>query len=101
MSEQISLSPALKSLNSAAGSSTLAGRELPALLHTANLCYHLGVSTVTIWRWIRDPAQNFPKPIEVGARVRMWRTAEIEHWLNTRPSTSKPVKLLQKRVGHD
>jgi predicted DNA-binding transcriptional regulator AlpA len=39
-----------------------------------------GVSDMTIWRWMADPALNFPKPIKVRIR-RYWRESEVYAWL--------------------
>ena len=42
-----------------------------------------GVSDMTLWRWLDNPAMNFPKPIRIGAR-RYWREAEVAAWLDSR-----------------
>ena len=39
-----------------------------------------GVSDMTLWRWLNDPALNFPKPIYI-ARRRYWREADVSEWL--------------------
>jgi predicted DNA-binding transcriptional regulator AlpA len=39
------------------------------------------VSDMTIWRWLNDPALNFPKPIYI-ARRRYWKEAEVTAWLD-------------------
>jgi len=39
------------------------------------------VSDMTIWRWLNDPAMDFPKPVYIGNR-RFWREAEIIEWLD-------------------
>jgi len=39
------------------------------------------VSDMTIWRWLNDPAMDFPKPVYIGNR-RYWREAEIIAWLD-------------------
>jgi predicted DNA-binding transcriptional regulator AlpA len=36
-------------------------------------------SHVTIWRWVRDPALNFPRPIQINGR-NYWRLADLEAW---------------------
>jgi predicted DNA-binding transcriptional regulator AlpA len=28
-----------------------------------------GISSMTLWRWERDPHLNFPKPIEINGRL--------------------------------
>jgi predicted DNA-binding transcriptional regulator AlpA len=40
-----------------------------------------GVSDMTLWRWLNDPALNFPKPIYI-ARRRYWREADVSAWLD-------------------
>ncbi len=42
-----------------------------------------GVSDMTLWRWNKDPALNFPRPIRIQKR-RYWREAEIAAWLDQR-----------------
>lgn len=42
-----------------------------------------GVSDMTLWRWLNDPAMNFPKPIYI-ARRRYWREADVIEWLDAR-----------------
>ena len=38
------------------------------------------VSDMTIWRWLNNPAMNFPQPIYIGRR-RYWKEADILDWL--------------------
>lgn len=40
-----------------------------------------GVSDMTLWRWLNDPAMKFPKPIYI-ARRRYWKESEVIVWLN-------------------
>ncbi len=42
-----------------------------------------GVSDMTLWRWINDPALNFPKPIRIQAR-RYWYESDVAAWLEQR-----------------
>lgn len=76
------------------GHATLAGVPVPSLLQTATLCAHLGVNSSTVWRWIRE--RNFPKPIEVGTKVRMWKAVEVEQWLTSQTSTQSGLRKLTK-----
>ncbi|MCF6304462.1 MAG: transcriptional regulator [Rhodobacteraceae bacterium] len=41
-----------------------------------------GVSEMTIWRWLKDPALNFPKPIYISKR-RYWRYEDVLAWLES------------------
>ena len=38
-----------------------------------------GVSECTIGRWVKDPRNDFPKPIYIG-RFRYWKRDELEAW---------------------
>lgn len=78
---------------------TLAGMPVPALLQTARLCAHLGVNSSTIWRWIRE--RNFPKPLEVGSKVRMWKTMEVEAWLNSQSATAQVTRQASAGACHE
>ena len=60
---------------------TLAGMQVPALLQTARLCAHLGINSSTLWRWIAT--RHFPRPLCIGPKVRMWKTVEVEQWLDS------------------
>lgn len=47
------------------------------------------VSSMSIWRWLHDPAVAFPQPVYFG-RLRYWRLSDIEAWEKNRP-TKKPA----------
>ncbi len=38
-----------------------------------------GITQMSLWRWLRDDAMKFPRPIYLG-RFRYWRIAELEAW---------------------
>lgn len=42
-----------------------------------------GISDMTLWRWLNDPALDFPRPIYLGRR-RYWREAEVQAWIEAR-----------------
>ena len=44
-----------------------------------------GVSDMTLWRWLDDPAMMFPRPVYIGRR-RFWRETDIEQWVDSRSS---------------
>lgn len=52
-------------------------RRIPAA-SVRHLCG--GISDMTLWRWMNDPAANFPRPVYVGRR-RYWREVDIVAWL--------------------
>ncbi|MCF8512686.1 MAG: transcriptional regulator [Rhodobacteraceae bacterium] len=39
-----------------------------------------GISDMTLWRWINDPAKRFPQPIKIGA-CRLWKADEVTAYL--------------------
>jgi len=39
-----------------------------------------GISDMTLWRWLHDPALGFPRPTYIGRR-RYWREADVAEWL--------------------
>ena len=38
-----------------------------------------GISDMTLWRWVRSPKMDFPKPIYVNKR-RLWRRGQIRSY---------------------
>ena len=38
-----------------------------------------GVTSMMLWRWLRDESINFPQPVFIG-RFRYFRIAELEAW---------------------
>ena len=50
------------------------------LVPSSELRAELGnVSDMTLWRWSRDPALDFPEPIYIRKR-RYWKRADIDAW---------------------
>lgn len=41
----------------------------------------LGVSRVTLWRWLRDDTSNFPRPIRMGKRKLGFVEDEVNAWI--------------------
>lgn len=54
-----------------------------ALISAAELRAMLGISEMSLWRWLRDPTVDFPRPFVVKNR-RYWREAEVNQWLEAR-----------------
>jgi predicted DNA-binding transcriptional regulator AlpA len=50
---------------------------------TKTLCKYLGVSAMTIWRWRRDPALNFPKPTEING-ISYTDLDAVDEWMKQR-----------------
>lgn len=40
-----------------------------------------GISDMSLWRWLKDPNLDFPRPIYI-ARRRYWRAADLDTWLD-------------------
>jgi predicted DNA-binding transcriptional regulator AlpA len=45
-----------------------------------------GVSTMCIWRWMRDPRVRFPAPIKINGR-NYWRLGVLRRWDAERMAT--------------
>jgi len=43
-----------------------------------------GVTQMTLWRWLRNEAMNFPQPVYFG-RFRYFRLSELEAWEQNQP----------------
>lgn len=46
-----------------------------------------GISDMTLFRWLNDPALIFPRPTYIRKR-RFWREAELLSWLEERAAAS-------------
>lgn len=46
-----------------------------------------GISDMSLWRWLNDPALGFPKPTYIGRR-RYWREADIIAWLDAQEAAA-------------
>lgn len=46
-----------------------------------------GVSDMSLWRWLNDPAMCFPQPIYI-ARRRYWKEADVLDWLDAQCTTA-------------
>lgn len=69
---------------------TLAGVPVPAYMRKVALSFHLGVSTDSVDRWIRY--ENFPKPVSIGPKVRLFSTVEVQKWLDSRSGKSEQAQ---------
>lgn len=49
-------------------------------LSSSQICERYGsISTVTLWRWLKDAALGFPEPTRINKR-RFWKLADLEAW---------------------
>jgi predicted DNA-binding transcriptional regulator AlpA len=59
-----------------------------------------GVSDMSLWRWLRDPALGFPQPLRIRGR-RYWDAALLEAW-DARPAgASASAGETTPTLGHD
>jgi predicted DNA-binding transcriptional regulator AlpA len=49
-------------------------------------------SAMTIWRWQKDPAVAFPRPVKLGNRQNFWWLPDLIEWDDQRRAASKPGK---------
>ena len=60
------------------------------LLRLPEVMERVGIrAKATIYRWIK--AGTFPLPVALGPRLRAWRAADIEDWLDNRPQVDPGV----------
>jgi predicted DNA-binding transcriptional regulator AlpA len=63
----------------------------PVFLTTAQVRRRYGgISEMTLWRWLRDEAVSFPRPVIISGR-RFWHAAELDTWDAARPKWQPPV----------
>lgn len=53
-------------------------------LSTGDLAERLGVTRITLWRWSRNPALQFPAARYFGQR-KFYRICEVEDWIERQP----------------
>ena len=61
--------------------------SLPAILRMPAVLKMVGLSRTSLWRRINSG--DFPSPVKLGgdgSRAVGWRRAEVERWLESRPS---------------
>jgi predicted DNA-binding transcriptional regulator AlpA len=56
-----------------------------------------GVTSMTLWRWLRDPRINFPKPFHTIHRRRFWLLADLEKF--ERDRCGKTVAEIEGRAA--
>lgn len=55
-----------------------------------------GVTSMSLWRWLRDADLRFPKPMRIG-QFRYWRLSDLVAWEKSR--CSKSVKKIDLSIG--
>lgn len=51
----------------------------------------------TLQNWIKD--RDFPPGQLTGPNTRTWTEAEVQAWLDRRPTGKKPVPVIKRRPG--
>jgi predicted DNA-binding transcriptional regulator AlpA len=49
----------------------------------------LPISLATLWRWSKDPASNFPKPIKLNKGTTVWDASEIDEFIRGQRNQTK------------
>ena len=44
------------------------------------VCARYAATDMSLWRWLRDPKLNFPKPALTLQRRRLWRESDLIAW---------------------
>ncbi|MGJ7529186.1 helix-turn-helix transcriptional regulator [Variovorax sp. GB1P17] len=70
--------------------STANTQERPRLYRLADLATSTGkagllpVSPATIWRWVREGRNGFPKPFKLGESITVWNGEAVDAWIAKR-----------------
>lgn len=51
----------------------------------------IGVSRATLYRWIDDPALNFPQPAKLRKRI-FWDSQQLEEWMKAQGAAAQQSK---------
>ncbi len=65
-------------------SSSLQKSALDGFLPARAVWERYGVTSMSLYRWLADPALDFPRPLYLG-RFRYWRFSELEEWERKQP----------------
>ena len=58
-------------------------KEGQTYLSAGDVRQRYGVSDMSLWRWLRNEALGFPRPMRINGR-RFWSRAELETWESSR-----------------
>jgi predicted DNA-binding transcriptional regulator AlpA len=60
-----------------------AQKRQPRWIRNADLARYLGVSSMCLWRWVRDPELGFPQPTVIG-RYSYTDLDQVNAWMRSR-----------------
>ena len=61
------------------------------LIKTEELCHLVGMSSVTVWRILRDKKDvSFPKPIIRSSRTKYYSYKETMEWIEMQKKSREP-----------
>lgn len=63
----------------------------PLLLTKEQVCEALGISRVTLWRWVESGI--FPKPMQLGPRRIVWRPSAVDLFLENLEREANSEKI--------
>jgi prophage regulatory protein len=69
--------------------------EIDRMLRIAEVLRITGVSTATLYRWVKDG--TFPAPVKLGPNSVAWRASVVRDWIDSR----QPVVDELSRTGGD
>jgi predicted DNA-binding transcriptional regulator AlpA len=52
-------------------------------LKGSELCRHVGITGMTLWRWLKDKKLGFPPPTKIRSR-KYWNRADVDAWMTKR-----------------
>jgi predicted DNA-binding transcriptional regulator AlpA len=74
--------------------STLGGTDsAEQFLPARQVWERYGVTSMTLWRWLKDADLKFPQPMRIG-RLRYWRLSSLIAWERARCSKSVEMKVV-------
>jgi len=59
--------------------------EPERLLAVSEVVSMIGVSRVTLYRWVKDKSCGLPAPIFLSPRRIAWRESDLRRWIASRP----------------
>ena len=68
-------------------------------LREPSVLSRLGVSSATLWRWVRDG--RFPRARRLGPNSVAWVASDVDAWLATRPEVAGHTDDDMTVVTHD